>query len=111
MYYKVCSYKRRLSDGNHSKYYYFNRLVGLFIFFKEKNVKFSNRVFIALAIGVIFGAVLQWIYGFGSETITKTMPWFNIIGNGYVKLLQMVAMPLVFISILAAFTKVTIGKI
>lgn len=110
MYYKVCSYKRRLSDGNHSKYYYFNRLVGLFIFFKEKNVKFSNRVFIALAIGVIFGAVLQWIYGFGSETITKTMPWFNIIGNGYVKLLQMVAMPLVFISILAAFTKVTIGK-
>lgn len=110
MYYKVCSYKRRLSDGNHSKYCYFNRLVGLFIFFKEKNVKFSNRVFIALAIGVIFGAVLQWIYGFGSETITKTMPWFNIIGNGYVKLLQMVAMPLVFISILAAFTKVTIGK-
>ncbi|MEJ9281015.1 MULTISPECIES: L-cystine transporter [Ureibacillus] len=88
-------------------------LIGLLVFLyflKKKNVKFSNRVFIALAIGVIFGAVLQWIYGFGSETITKTMPWFNIIGNGYVKLLQMVAMPLVFISILAAFTKVTIGK-
>lgn len=88
-------------------------LIGLLVFLyflKKKNVKFSNRVFIALAIGVVFGAVLQWIYGFGSETITKTMPWFNIIGNGYVKLLQMVAMPLVFISILAAFTKVTIGK-
>ncbi|QAV27307.1 L-cystine transporter [Neobacillus thermocopriae] len=88
-------------------------LIGLLVFLyflKKKNVKFSNRVFIALAIGVVFGAVLQWIYGFGSETITKTIPWFNIIGNGYVKLLQMVAMPLVFISILAAFTKVTIGK-
>ena len=60
-------------------------LIGLLVFLyflKKKNVKFSNRVFIALAIGVVFGAVLQWIYGFGSETITKTMPWFNIIGNG-----------------------------
>ncbi|MFC5558828.1 L-cystine transporter [Ureibacillus thermophilus] len=88
-------------------------LIGLmtFLYFlKKKHVKFSNRVFIALALGVVFGVVLQWVYGFGSETITETMPWFNIIGNGYVKLLQMVAMPLVFISILAAFTKVTIGK-
>jgi len=63
-----------------------------------------------MALGVLFGIGMQWIYGFGSETIEKTMPWFNIIGNGYVKLLQMIAMPLVFISILAAFTKVTIGK-
>ena len=38
------------------------------------------------------------------------MPWFNLIGSGYVKLLQMIVMPLVFISILAAFTKITIGK-
>jgi L-cystine uptake protein TcyP (sodium:dicarboxylate symporter family) len=30
------------------------------------------------------------------------MQWFNIVGNGYVKLLQMVVMPLVFISILGA---------
>lgn len=85
-------------------------LLAFLYFLKKKHVKFSNRVFIALAIGIVFGAVLQWIYGYGSETIAKTMPWFNIIGNGYVKLLQMVAMPLVFISILAAFTKVTIGK-
>ncbi len=38
------------------------------------------------------------------------MPWYNIIGNGYIKLLQMIAMPLIFISILMAFTKMTIGK-
>jgi len=38
------------------------------------------------------------------------MPWFNLIGTGYVKLLQMIVMPLVFISILGAFTKITIGK-
>lgn len=79
-------------------------------FLKKKHVKFSNRVFIGLALGILFGIVLQWIYGFESEVINETMPWFNIIGNGYVKLLQMIAMPLVFISILAAFSKVTIGK-
>ena len=85
-------------------------LMAFLYFLKKKHIKFSNRVFIALALGVVFGVILQWVYGFGSETITETMPWFNIVGNGYVKLLQMVAMPLVFISILAAFTKVTIGK-
>lgn len=86
-------------------------LLAFFLYFlKKKHVKFSNRVFIALALGILFGVALQWSYGFGSEVITETVPWFNIVGNGYVKLLQMIAMPLVFISILAAFTKVTIGK-
>lgn len=42
--------------------------------------------------------------------LAKTTSWYNIIGTGYVKLLQMVAMPLVFISILIAFTKMKIGK-
>ncbi|HEE5816795.1 TPA: L-cystine transporter, partial [Acinetobacter baumannii] len=41
--------------------------------------------------------------------------WFNIVGNGYVKLLQMVVMPLVFVSILGAVAKLhqasSLGKI
>lgn len=88
-------------------------LVGLmaFLYFlKTKHVKFSNRVFIALGLGILLGIGLQFAYGVGSENINETVPWYNIVGTGYVKLLQMIAMPLVFVSILTAFTKVTIGK-
>lgn len=83
---------------------------GVLLYLKTKNVKFSNRVFIALILGILLGVGLQLIYGVGSEEIANSVPWYNLIGNGYVKLLQMIAMPLVFISILVAFTKITIGK-
>ena len=42
--------------------------------------------------------------------LAKSVKWFNVVGTGYIKLLQMIVIPLVFISILGAFTKVTIGK-
>ena len=85
-------------------------VIAFLYFLKTKHVKFSNRVFIALGLGVLLGVGLQLAYGVGSDAITETVPWYNIVGTGYVKLLQMISMPLVFISILAAFTKVTIGK-
>lgn len=86
-------------------------LIILFLqYLNKKHVKFSNRVFIALILGIILGLVLQLIYGATSEEITNTVAWYNIIGTGYVKLLQMVAMPLVFISILSAFTKLKLGN-
>ena len=77
---------------------------------KKKHVKFSNRVFTGLILGILLGVALQFIYGIESTDLAESMPWYNLIGNGYVKLLQMIAMPLVFISIILAFTKVTIGK-
>ncbi|MCH7323231.1 L-cystine transporter [Solibacillus sp. MA9] len=85
-------------------------VIAFLYFLKSKHVKFSNRVFIALGLGVLLGVGLQFAYGIESEALTETIPWYNIVGSGYVKLLQMISMPLVFISILAAFTKVTIGK-
>ena len=77
---------------------------------KRKNVKFSVRVMIALVLGILLGVGLQWTYGAGAQEIVSSMPWYSIIGSGYIKLLQMIAMPLIFISILMAFTKMTIGK-
>ena len=86
-------------------------LLAVFLYMlKRKNVKFSVRVMIALVLGILLGIGLQWTYGTNSQEITSSMPWYNIIGNGYIKLLQMIAMPLIFISILMAFTKMTIGK-
>jgi uncharacterized protein len=89
-------------------------IVGLF-YMQKKHISFSKRVFAALGIGILFGFALQFIYGSTSEVVGKTSDWFNLVGGGYVRLLQMVVMPLVFISILAAFTKMklanNIGKV
>jgi uncharacterized protein len=85
-------------------------LVGILVYMQKKHVSFSKRVFTALGIGIVFGLVLQWAYGADSETLQQSAQWFDIIGTGYVKLLQMIVMPLIFISIVTAFTKLTISN-
>lgn len=85
-------------------------LVAILAIMHKKNVPFSKRVFTGLGLGIIYGLILHFAYGIDSEVLASSIPWFNLIGVGYVKLLQMIVMPLVFISILTAFTKVTIGK-
>lgn len=84
-------------------------MFGLFIM-QKKHVSFSKRVFIGLGLGLIFGFIIHLIYGTTSEVTIGTIDWFNIVGSGYVKLLQMVVMPLVFISIVGAFTKLKLTK-
>lgn len=85
-------------------------LLALLFKMNQKHVSFSKRVFTGLGLGILFGLALHFIYGVDSNVTATTTDWFSIVGNGYVKLLQMVAMPLVFISIVAAFTKVVAGK-
>lgn len=87
---------------------------GLFVM-QKKHVSFSVRVFTALGIGIVFGLVIHLIYGTTSDITNGSLEWFNIVGTGYIKLLQMIVMPLVFISIVMAFTKLkltnNLGKI
>ena len=85
-------------------------LVGILYTMNRKKVSFSKRVFTGLGLGIAYGLILHFAYGTESVVLAESMPWFNLIGTGYVKLLQMIVMPLVFISILGAFTKITIGK-
>ncbi|MFC0611045.1 L-cystine transporter [Scopulibacillus daqui] len=89
--------------------------ISVLVYMQKKHVSFSKRVFTALGIGLIFGLILQFSYGASSKIIQESVSWFDIAGVGYVKLLQMVVMPLVFISILASFTRLkfseSVGKI
>lgn len=85
-------------------------LIGALVFLKRRNVKFSHRVMIGLVLGLFFGAALQLIYGLDGTVITNTMDWISIVGSGFVRLLQMIVMPLVFISILGAFAKMDVKE-
>ncbi|EJF92970.1 cation:dicarboxylase symporter family transporter [Bartonella taylorii] len=89
----------------------FNFFINLFLFVifllwlaQSKRMKWSLslRVMLGLILGLIFGSVLQVIYGEGEATLLKSVEWFNIVGDGYILLLQMIVMPLVFVSIVSA---------
>lgn len=64
-------------------------------------------------LGLLFGAVLQ--SAFEKPLLDKTLDWINVVGNGYVRLLQMIVMPLVFVSILSAIARInqtrSLGKV
>lgn len=69
---------------------------------KKKRVSFTIRVVVALVIGIIFGAILQLKYGASSDVVVQSNSWFSVIGNGYVRLLSMIVIPLIFVSITSA---------
>ncbi|AHG79771.1 Proton glutamate symport protein [Mannheimia varigena USDA-ARS-USMARC-1388] len=75
--------------------------------------KLGQTVFIGLVLGLASGVILQTFYE--KPIIDSTLDWINLIGNGYVRLLQMIVMPLVFVSILSAITRLkeagALGKI
>lgn len=72
------------------------------IFLKKRNVSFTVRVLLAMALGIVFGAVLQMTYGATSDVVIQSNSWFAVIGTGYVRLLRMVVIPLIFVSITSA---------
>lgn len=72
------------------------------IFLKKRNVSFTVRVILAMALGIVFGAVLQMTYGATSDVVIQSNSWFAVIGTGYVRLLRMVVIPLIFVSITSA---------
>ncbi|MCO4331383.1 L-cystine transporter [Staphylococcus hyicus] len=84
-------------------------LVGLW-WMAKKHIKFPKRVFIALGLGILLGLILHISYGAGSKITTETTSWINIVGQGYISLLKMIVIPLVFVSIVVAFTKIEIGE-
>lgn len=75
--------------------------------------KLGQTVFVGLLLGLVGGALLQSL---GEQESVKTaLDWINLVGGGYVRLLQMIVMPLVFVSILSAITRLnqagSLGKI
>ena len=70
---------------------------------KKMNKSFTVRVITALVAGLILGVLLQLIFGYESAIVTTAMSWISLVGTGYIRLLRMIVMPLIFISILSAF--------
>ena len=82
---------------------------------RHKQWSLAKKVLVGLGLGVAFGLALQAIYGADNPVLKESIQWFNVVGNGYVQLLQMIVMPLVFASILSAVARLhnasQLGKI
>lgn len=89
-------------------------LIGVKWYF-NRNHTLSHSVFLALILGVLFGGALHLFYDSNAPVIKETLNWIGIVGSGYVRLLQMIVMPLVFVSILSAVARLqgasSLGKI
>lgn len=85
-------------------------LVGILYWMQKKHYSFTKRVFAGLGLGVLFGVALQLIYTSTSEVVVKSTDWFNLIGYGYVRLLQMMVIPLIMVSIISAIMKLKGGR-
>jgi uncharacterized protein len=82
---------------------------------QRRHASFSVQVFTGMALGIALGALMHWVYGVDSAVIKSTNAYLDIIGSGYVKLLQMIVMPLIMVSIVAAIVQLkdttALGKI
>lgn len=90
-------------------------VIGLIVLNRyHKDWSLARQVLIGLGLGVVCGLGLHLFYQNG-EVLNKTIDWIDVVGAGYVQLLQMIVMPLILISILNAVSKLhsvsSLGKI
>lgn len=80
-------------------------LAYVLVFMKKINKSFNFRVVFALCLGIIFGSVLQIVFGSDNKAVLFANSWISIVGGAYVRLLNMIVIPLIFISILTAIVR------
>ena len=71
---------------------------------KRRGAGFTPRVFTALGLGIALGVGIQLALGRGSDAASTALDWMAVVGQGYIALLKMLVMPLVFVAIVGAFT-------
>jgi uncharacterized protein len=82
---------------------------------RKPDTSLAKQVFIALAMGVVFGVFLQIIHGGNIDEIRPTLTWTDLPGDIYVALLRMIIIPLVLVTMIAAVVRLhevaALGKI
>ena len=77
---------------------------------KRRGVGFTPRVFTALGLGIALGVGIQLALGRGSDAASTALDWMAVVGQGYIALLKMLVMPLVFVAIVGAFTRAEVTE-
>lgn len=81
----------------------------------EKKVKFSTRMLLATGIGLVLGLLIQVVGGFpdapmGVPFINEINKWYGLFANGFMDLLKMLVVPLIFVSIIRVIINMKDGE-
>ena len=93
-------------------------LLALFFVMKrmeKKKVKFSTRMLSATGIGLVLGLLIQVVGGFPDAPmnvpfIAETNKWYGLVANGFMDLLKMLVVPLIFVSIIRVIINMKEGE-
>ena len=98
-------------------------LVAIFVLVRKmekKKVKFSTRMISAMGIGLVLGLFIQLVAGFPKDPssirwIEEVSKWYGLVGNGFMDLLKMLVVPLIYVSIIRVIINmkdgVNLGKL
>lgn len=83
---------------------------------KKKGIGLSTKIFIALALGAVFGVAVHYLLPAGNFRDTVlTEGILYVVGQGFIRLMQMLVVPLVFCSLVCGSMAIgdtkTLGKV
>ena len=81
----------------------------------KKKVKFSTRMIVSTIAGLILGVIIQLVAGLPSDPsevqwINEVNKWYGLIGYGFMDLLKMLVVPLIFVSIIRVIINMKAGE-
>jgi L-cystine uptake protein TcyP (sodium:dicarboxylate symporter family) len=77
----------------------------LLVRLQQEHVKFGNRVFAGLGLGVLLGLIIQFALGAQASAVKLSLSWINLVSSVYLGLLKMIVIPLVMVSVITALVK------
>jgi len=95
-------------------------LFGFVWWLGKTGLSFSSRLLISTGLGILLGVAVLWTGGFPYEPseitwMNEVNHWYHLFANGFMRLLQMIVIPLVFVSIIRVFTNMSkeagVGKL
>ena len=73
---------------------------------KKQKKTFNFRVLSALIAGLLFGGLIQAIFGVNNLATVGFTELLSIFGNGYIKLLQLIVIPLILVAMISSIMNV-----
>ena len=92
-------------------------LVGLFFIVNKlsKKLNFTKLMILSIVMGIGLGLIIQYIAGLPSDPtkitwLTEVSKWYGLFGYGFMDLLKMLVVPLVFVSIVRVIMNLKDGE-
>ncbi len=82
---------------------------------KKKKFSLTTRIMLSLILGAIVGSILYFLPASSFKTDILVNGIFYVVGNGFIRMMQMLVVPLVFVSIVCGSAAIgdtkTLGKV